>query len=147
MGIEHRNRIEETLRQRLRGDRSLADQLAGFFDETREERFFVKNLERVQGVESGGTNLGDQVPDKPALNPFEADVRDTLTRSGLSLTPQYGASGCWIDFAVRHPLQPGRYVLALECDGATYHSSESARGRSPPQRRDRAYEAISIAQA
>ena len=38
-------------------------------------------------------------------------------------------SGYWIDYAVRHPTQPGRYVLAIECDGATYHSSESARDR------------------
>jgi very-short-patch-repair endonuclease len=80
-------------------------------------------------VESDGTNLGDVVIEKPALNPFEVDVRDTLARRGLKLTAQYGTSGYWIDFAVQHPSQPGRYVLAIECDGATYHSSESARDR------------------
>jgi very-short-patch-repair endonuclease len=47
----------------------------------------------------------------------------------LKLTAQYGSSGYWIDFVVQHPTQPGRYVLAIECDGATYHSSESARDR------------------
>ena len=83
----------------------------------------------LQYVESGGANLGDQVLDKPALNPFEVDVRDTLLRHGLKLTAQYGTSGYWIDFAVQHPAQPGRYVLAIECDGATYHSSHSARDR------------------
>ena len=83
----------------------------------------------LQYVESDGANLGDQVLDKPALNPFEIDVRDTLLRHGLKLTAQYGTSGYWIDFAVQHPLQPGRYVLAIECDGATYHSSQSARDR------------------
>ena len=83
----------------------------------------------LQYVESGGANPGDKVPDRPPLNPFEIDVRDTLTRHGLSLTPQYGASGYWIDFAVRHPSQPGRYVLAIECDGASYHSAPSARDR------------------
>jgi very-short-patch-repair endonuclease len=57
------------------------------------------------------------------------DVRDTLRRHGLKLTAQYGTSGYWIDFAVQHPLQPGRYVLAIECDGASYHSSQSARDR------------------
>jgi len=206
MGIKHANRIEECRRQRLQDDPALASELGDFFDETREERFFVKNLERVQGderdsiilsigygkndrgqvvyrfgpllqeggerrlnvaitraktrltlvasftshdldpersqapgvqllrqylqfVESGGTNLGDAVIDKPALNPFEVDVRDTLARHGLSLTAQYGASGYYIDYAVRHPTQPGRYVLAIECDGASYHSSESARDR------------------
>jgi very-short-patch-repair endonuclease len=80
-------------------------------------------------VESDGANLGDHVLDKPALNPFEIDVRDTLLRHGLKLTAQYGTSGYWIDFALQHPTQPGRYVLAIECDGATYHSSRSARDR------------------
>ena len=206
MGIRHRDRIEERLRGRLRQDPDLEAELSGFFDESRDERFFVKNLERVQGderdaiilsigygkndrgdlvyrfgpllseggerrlnvavtraknritlvssfsahdmdpersaaegvkllrqylqyIETGGSNLGDQVIDKPALNPFEVDVRDTLQRHGLKLTPQYGTSGYWIDFAVQHPAQPGRHVLAIECDGATYHSSQSARDR------------------
>ena len=57
------------------------------------------------------------------------DVRDTLLRHGLKLTAQYGTSGYWIDFAVQHPAQPGRYVLAIECDGATYHRSATARDR------------------
>jgi hypothetical protein len=47
----------------------------------------------LQYAETGGTNLGDQVHAKPALNPFEVDVRDTLLRHGLKLTPQYGTSG------------------------------------------------------
>ena len=51
MGIKHRDRIEERLRDRLRQDPELAEERAGFFDERREERFFVKNLERVQGDE------------------------------------------------------------------------------------------------
>ena len=206
MGIKHANRIEETLLQRLRDNPELEDELGEFFAEDKEERFFVKNLERVQGderdaiilsigygknargdlpyrfgpllteggerrlnvavtraktrltlvssfssrdmdaersqaagvqllrqylqyVESGGENLGDAVIEKPHLNPFEVDVRDTLTQRGLKLVAQYGSSGYWIDYAVAHPTQPGRYVLAIECDGATYHSSESARDR------------------
>jgi very-short-patch-repair endonuclease len=83
----------------------------------------------LQYVGSGGENLGDVILDKPALNPFEVDVRDTLSRQGLKLVAQYGSSCYWIDYAIAHPTQPGRYVLALECDGATYHSSESARDR------------------
>ncbi len=40
-----------------------------------------------------------------------------------------GESGFRIDLAVRHP-EPGRgYVLGVECDGASYHSSLSARLR------------------
>jgi very-short-patch-repair endonuclease len=85
----------------------------------------------LQYVESGGTHLGDRsaAGARATLNPFEADVRDTLAARGLRLTPQYGASGYWIDLAIQHPEQPGRYVLAIECDGASYHSSPSARDR------------------
>jgi hypothetical protein len=166
----------------LSEDPAVAEELEEFFDESRDERFFVKNLENVQGderdaivlsigygknargdlpyrfgplltdggerrlnvavtraksrvtliasfshrdmvpersnaegvklmrqylqyVESDGANLGDRVLEKPALNPFEVDVRDTLERRGLKLTPQYGSSGYWIDFAVQHPTQ------------------------------------------
>ena len=39
------------------------------------------------------------------------------------------ASGYRIDFAALHPDQPGRPVLAIEADGASYHSSQSARDR------------------
>jgi hypothetical protein len=34
-----------------------------------------------------------------------------------------------IDLAAAHPRQPGRFVLASECDGATYHSSYTAKRR------------------
>ncbi|MEX2447245.1 MAG: AAA domain-containing protein [Solirubrobacterales bacterium] len=78
---------------------------------------------------SNGTQLGQQAASIPELNPFEVDVRDNLTRAGIQLTPQYGSSGYRIDFAAKHPTQPGRMVLAIECDGAAYHSSLSARDR------------------
>ncbi|HEX2705263.1 MAG TPA: AAA domain-containing protein, partial [Candidatus Lustribacter sp.] len=47
LGITHATRIAEALRDALRG----AGDVAGFFAQTRPERFFVKNLERVQGDE------------------------------------------------------------------------------------------------
>jgi hypothetical protein len=40
-----------------------------------------------------------------------------------------GASRFRIDMVAEHPQKPGRYVLAIECDGATYHSSYTARDR------------------
>ena len=49
MVINHANRIEEVLRQRLGEERDPA--LEDFFNEANEERAFVKNLERVQGDE------------------------------------------------------------------------------------------------
>jgi len=80
-------------------------------------------------AESGGSNLGDTARGKPDLNPFERDVETQLSAAGIPLIAQYGCSGYWIDFAAQHPTRPGRMVLAIECDGATYHSSATARDR------------------
>jgi very-short-patch-repair endonuclease len=80
-------------------------------------------------AESGGTNLGDAAKPKPDLNPFERDVADKLRAAGIPLIPQYGCSGYYIDFAAQHPTRPGQMVLAIECDGASYHSSDTARDR------------------
>ncbi len=80
-------------------------------------------------AESGGTNLGERRRERDPLNPFEADVLAQLTGAGLSLECQVGCSGYWIDFAAKHPTEPGRYVLAIEADGVMYHSSATARDR------------------
>ena len=202
-GQHHANNIEDILHKRLGdlGDSSL-DQ---FFSETNEERFFVKNIERVQGDErdviilslgyhknpdgnlplrfgplnqeggerrlnvavsrarsrlklvssfshhdiapgrteakgvellrqylefaaSGGEELGAETSDVP-LNPFELSVQEGLERRGIPVAAQYGVSGYRIDFACAHPDEPGRMVLAVEADGASYHSSATARDR------------------
>src|SRR5690606_30711911 len=47
MGLAHAERVSEALRRRL----ATEPDVAPFFDETSPERFFVKNLERVQGDE------------------------------------------------------------------------------------------------
>ncbi len=38
-------------------------------------------------------------------------------------------SGYRIDLGVVDPDHPGRYLLGIECDGATYHSAQTARDR------------------
>ncbi len=52
-----------------------------------------------------------------------------MVAAGIPLVAQYGCSGYWIDYAAQHPTKPGRMVLAIECDGASYHSSATARDR------------------
>ncbi|WP_447973690.1 AAA domain-containing protein [Nitrospira sp. Kam-Ns4a] len=203
MGIKHANRIQAALDRALDRRPDLAD----FFSLDREERFFVKNLETVQGDErdaiilsigygktangdlphrfgpltqdvgyrrlnvaitrakrrmcvissfshdeidlnrsgsrgvqllkayleyaaSGGTRLPeDERAGEVSLNPFEADVRDALEARGVKTRPQFGASRYRIDLVAMHPKKPGRPVLAIECDGASYHSSATARDR------------------
>jgi very-short-patch-repair endonuclease len=83
----------------------------------------------LQYAASGGDNLGEVALDKPTLNPFEISVRDSLVAAGIPLVAQYGVAGYWIDFAAAHPRQAGRMVLAIEADGASYHSSPTARDR------------------
>src|SRR4051794_36041353 len=42
---------------------------------------------------------------------------------------QHGVGRYRLDFAAKHPTQPGRLVLAIEADGASYHSADTARDR------------------
>jgi very-short-patch-repair endonuclease len=43
--------------------------------------------------------------------------------------PQVGVAKYRIDIGIVHPDKPRSYILGLECDGATYHSSKAARDR------------------
>ena len=203
MGIKHAMRLQGAL------DRALKDhpELAEFFDPDRPERFFIKNLERVQGDERDsiiisvgyGKNRAGDLPlhfgpilsaggrrrlnvaitrarekmtvvssfshldidatkvregtgleflknflqyaasdgklitqneiTGETMNEFETDIYTALEARGMKLVPQVGCSQFRIDFGVCHPGEPGRFVLAIECDGATYHSSATARDR------------------
>ncbi len=67
--------------------------------------------------------------DRPAGSPFEEAVRDALVRRGLRVEGQIGVSGFFIDLAIVDADRPGRFLLGIECDGAAYHSSRSARDR------------------
>src|SRR5208282_2179624 len=42
---------------------------------------------------------------------------------------QVGVSGFKFDLGIRHPDHPERFLAGVECDGARYHSSKSARDR------------------
>lgn len=60
---------------------------------------------------------------------MEESVRRALVGAGHEVHTQVGMAGFFIDLAVVDPAQPGRYLLGIECDGATYHSSRSSRDR------------------
>lgn len=64
-----------------------------------------------------------------ADTPFESDVAEVIRSYGFLADPQVGSAGFRIDIGVRHPDKPGMYLLAVECDGATYHSALWARER------------------
>ncbi len=202
-GQKHANNIEDALARSLGEMNDSA--LDNFFSDRNTERFFVKNIERVQGderdniilsvgyhkdvngklpyrfgplLQEGGErrlnvavtrarsnltivssfshhdmapgrssakgvellrkyleyaaseckNLGSGISDVP-LNPFELSVKRGLDSRGIPYTPQYGVCGYRIDFACAHPDEPGRMVLAVEADGASYHSIPTTRDR------------------
>ncbi|MEZ5896740.1 MAG: DUF4011 domain-containing protein [Parvularculaceae bacterium] len=60
---------------------------------------------------------------------FEDYVIDQLKAMGCEPVPQVGSAGYFIDIGVKHPKWPYGYILAVECDGASYHSCRSARDR------------------
>jgi len=60
---------------------------------------------------------------------FEEDVADVVRNFGFLADNQVGSAGFRIDLGIRHPDKPGTYILAVECDGATYHSALWARER------------------
>jgi very-short-patch-repair endonuclease len=62
-------------------------------------------------------------------SPFEEAVAAALTSKGWELHPQIGASAFRVDLAVVHPDARGVYLAGIECDGATYHRSATARDR------------------
>jgi len=60
---------------------------------------------------------------------FEVAVAKVITGFGFQTELQVGVSGFFIDIGVCHPNRPGDFILGIECDGAMYHSSRSARDR------------------
>ena len=62
-------------------------------------------------------------------SPFEEAVRRAIESIGYEVHPQVGVAGFFVDLGVVDPAKPGRYILGIECDGAAYHSSRSARDR------------------
>ena len=60
---------------------------------------------------------------------FEQAVSFALREKGWRVQTQVGVSKFKIDLGVYHPDKPGVYLAGVECDGATYHGSPSARDR------------------
>ncbi|ULJ72984.1 DUF4011 domain-containing protein [Rhizobium gallicum] len=62
-------------------------------------------------------------------SPLEEFVAAQIESMGCVAVPQVGAGGYSIDLGVRHLQWPHGFLMGVECDGATYHSSRSARDR------------------
>jgi len=62
-------------------------------------------------------------------SPFEEAVAAALAKKGWQIHTQIGVSSFRVDLGVVHPDAPGRFLAGVECDGATYHRSATARDR------------------
>lgn len=67
--------------------------------------------------------------DSDTESPLEDAVKRSLEERGWTVHPQVGVAGFRVDFGIVHPDAPGRYLAGIECDGATYHRSATARDR------------------
>ncbi|NOC47321.1 DUF3320 domain-containing protein [Ruegeria sp. HKCCD7559] len=65
----------------------------------------------------------------PAENPFEQAIAEAFRAKGWEVRTQIGVSGFRIDLGIVNPDRAGAYLAGIECDGATYHSSATARDR------------------
>jgi len=81
----------------------------------------------LEYAETGRLETGETTGREPDSE-FEEFVRDRLREKGFDVVSQVGVAGYFIDLAVKHPKRSG-YLLGIECDGASYHSSRSARDR------------------
>ncbi len=66
-------------------------------------------------------------------SPFEEQVVEFLENKGYEIACQYGAGKFRLDIVVK---ERGRNLLAIECDGASYHSSLVARTRDRARQRN-----------
>jgi hypothetical protein len=62
-------------------------------------------------------------------SPFEESVARVVDSMGMEPVFQVGVAGFFIDIGVRRREGSREFVLGIECDGASYHSSRSARDR------------------
>jgi very-short-patch-repair endonuclease len=102
------------------------------FDLSRTQALGVRDLKHfLEFAERGPRALAEAT--KGSLggfeSPFEEAVAAALATEGWEVHTQIGASSFRVDLAVVHPDARGTYLCGVECDGATYHRSATARDR------------------
>ncbi|HWU43809.1 MAG TPA: AAA domain-containing protein, partial [Bdellovibrio sp.] len=76
----------------------------------------------------GNFSIGEATHRLPDSD-FEECVIAVVEQLGCIAVPQVGVSGYFIDIGVKHPKWENDFLFGIECDGASYHSSKSARDR------------------
>jgi len=103
---------------------------ASDFDLGEVTREGVRVLQRYLDFAERGTDaLALRIGDGDFESPFEQSVAAMIRSLGFTVVPQVGCSSFRVDLGVVDPSNPGRFILGVECDGASYHSSATARDR------------------
>jgi len=82
----------------------------------------------LQFAETGQLSVAERTG-REEDSPFEESVLRAVQSLGYEVHPQVGVAGFFVDLGVVDPAKSGRYLVGIECDGAAYHSSRSARDR------------------
>ncbi len=89
----------------------------------------VRALKAYLQYAKDGLLEGGQTSARAPDSPFEEQVIEVLSSAGYEAVPQVGVRGFFIDIGIKHPSYPHGYLCGVECDGASYHSSRTARDR------------------
>ena len=92
----------------------------------RDLKHFLEYAERGPKALAAATSAS---ADAEADSEFERLVAKRIRDAGYDVHYQVGCSGYRIDLGVVDPKAGGRYILGVECDGATYHRAATARDR------------------
>lgn len=86
-------------------------------------------LKEFLAYAENGVMYDFSTPKGETMSPFEESVKQKIESHGHEVHTQVGEAGFFIDLAIVCPKNQGEYILGIECDGASYHSSLSARDR------------------
>lgn len=103
-------------------------------DLSRTSALAVEHLKHyMEFAEKGPIALAEQSTAAYGVDQFDSDFEQAvawaLREKGWKVQTQIGVSKFRVDLGIIHPDHPGEYLAGVECDGATYHGSPSARDR------------------
>jgi very-short-patch-repair endonuclease len=89
----------------------------------------IRALKRYLAYANTGTIPDTRFTGREPDSDFEIEVAQAIRALGFDSVAQLGVAGFYLDLAVKHPTRPDTFILAVECDGATYHCARVARDR------------------
>ncbi|CAA0105879.1 Uncharacterised protein [Halioglobus japonicus] len=107
---------------------------SNMIDLSRTSATAVEHLKHyLEFAEKGPIALAEQSTAAYGVDQFDSDFEQAVAWAlrdlGWQVQTQIGVSKFRVDLGIVHPDFPGLYLAGVECDGATYHGSPSARDR------------------